>query len=298
MSNLEVDFLPKVTLRECGDRVILQNERERRGIENSSSIAIFTNDGYRLKIPKEISHVKLPVGSSLSEGPIEFSGQRRKPRVNVSGTMRLGKSTLVSWMGEYFRSFGFSVAQFFEETDLNPHLAIAYANPTSKNILTTQLKFLELKKSQQKQALKEKRKLRVQDVAPFNDWVYAYVNTATGRLSPGHFGVYRDAYWVAGLDLEPAPDLLIHLTTLKDEVVLQRTKSNARGIEVGLTPDYYLGLKAVTDEMVGRMHGVNRMVIHVDEVDFSPNGDQKIEVGRAIASNLVGLGWDEYKPAQ
>lgn len=263
--------------------------------------AIKTNNSFSVEVPDEFRHIQLPLGDWMTEGPIESGSDEqmdwqrlRQPRITVSGTMRLGKSTLVNLIGEYFQGFGFSTKEYIEDISRNEYLALAYENPSSLNILASQIRFAEMKKDCYSQAGKEKDSLRSIDVASFNDWVYAYVNAINGRLDRSDFDKYRNFYWINGLDLMPAPDLAIHLTTKDDQVVLDRTNSNARDIEVGLTPEYYLGLKAVGDEMFNRMKKINRMLVYVDEVDFSTEGKDRESVVKCIAENLIELGWDEY----
>ena len=255
------------------------------------------NDAWlkRLRLPKKIvldeatkkylSSLRLP----YLRRPLKFLPERY-PRIEVGAdTMRVGKTTAVTVLGQELKKLKLPVKIAYEDWRHNPHLKTSYKD-SSLALLNSQKWFIKRKFEQVKAGAKNK--IWIQDVHPEMDFCYALTNLILGRMTLKHFKEYADYFYSLDWAHLPAADTLLYLTA-SDDVVIKRAQKNLRPFET-VDNDYFLIMKRVNQAwLAGTKYLLDVVVLAVntDNFNFAKNNSAKKKLAKKVLQKLAQLGW-------
>ena len=206
-------------------------------------------------------------------------------RIEVaSDSMRVGKTTAVTVMGEGLRKRGYKVTESYEDWKHNPYLKQSYVDP-AKNFLESQKWFIKRKFEQVRDG--GVGDVFIQDVAPEMDYCYAETNKRFGRMSEDHFNLYDEFYHSLEWRSARAPDVLVYLQA-SDEVLLQRAMDSQREFE-SVEPEYFLMMKRVNREWLAGAEAngsYSILKVDTDKLDFAHDAEARKRLVEMICAKI------------
>jgi deoxyadenosine/deoxycytidine kinase len=196
----------------------------------------------------------------------------------VAGNIGSGKSTLVQFLSN---QYGFRA--FYEPNDENPYLADFYRD-MKQFAFHSQIFFLT-HKFRLHQDLEGQTGPVVLDRTIYEDAeIFATGLYETGKLSERDFALYRALYTNMCRTLRP-PDLLIYLrcpiATLKKRIFIR-----GRKMELDIPTEYLKGLQKKYDEWIKRYDHGEVIVIESDQIDYTTDLIDRIDVMKRIEQFL------------
>lgn len=210
----------------------------------------------------------------------------------IGGMIGAGKTSVAELLGKSLNS-----EVFYENVDDNEILPLFYTASEEEQHLKRypfllQLDFLSSRFKSIKEALHNKN--NVLDRSIYEDWYFAKVNTALGRISASEFNIYEKLLNNMMEELQElpkkAPDLMVYLQG-SFETILYRIGLRGRDFEQdqGLM-DYYKALWQGYDNWVTDHYKASDvLVINIDRIDVVNNSEDADFVVKLVKEKLAEM---------
>jgi len=209
-----------------------------------------------------------------------LSGLRLGPArwIVVSGNIGTGKSTLISFLHDYFK-----VKVFFEPNQNNPFLKRFYQD-MKRWAFYSQVFFL-IKKFELHLLMSESEEPCILDRTIYEDAeVFARTLHRLGFMSDEEFAKYNLLYTTLASLLKP-PDLVIYLKC-STETIMKRIKARGRKEEQNVSESYIKMLNRAYNRWLSKYSLSPVIVLRTDRIDFVSDIVDQMDVLKMVAKVL------------
>ncbi|PKN94894.1 MAG: deoxynucleoside kinase [Chloroflexi bacterium HGW-Chloroflexi-6] len=183
-----------------------------------------------------------------------------KRLIVVAGNIGVGKTSLAERIGA---RLGWTTG--YESVSDNPYLTDFYANMRTWSF-HLQIYFLGHRARQYLDLAGDSRSV-ILDRSIYEDaYIFARALHHLDNLNERDYMAYRRLFDLVVASL-PAPNLLIYLKAPVD-VLMERIRRRARGIETGITPEYLTLLDSFYDEWLSSFDLCPVLTIRTDNLDY------------------------------
>jgi len=209
-----------------------------------------------------------------------ISGLRLGPArwIVVSGNIGTGKSTLISFLHDYFK-----VKVFFEPNEHNPFLKKFYQD-MKKWAFYSQVFFL-IKKFELHLQMSESEEPCILDRTIYEDAeVFARTLNRSGIMSDEEFAKYNLLYTTLASLLKP-PDLMIYLKC-STATIMKRIKARGRKEEQTVSESYIKMLNRAYNRWLAQYNLSPVIVLRTDRIDFVSDIVDQMDILKMVAKVL------------
>ena len=201
--------------------------------------------------------------------------------VAISGNIGSGKTTLTTKLSKHYKW-----DPHFEDVENNPYLNDFYKE-MQRWSFNLQVYFLN-SRFRQIIDIKKLNKKFIQDRTIYEDaYIFAPNLHAMGLMSTRDFDNYKELFSLMD-SLVEGPDLLIYLRASVPTLVDQIQK-RGREYENSIRLDYLTQLNKRYEEWIESYDKGNLLIIDVDDLNFSENGDDLGSIIEKIDAKMNGL---------
>ena len=201
--------------------------------------------------------------------------------VAISGNIGSGKTTLTTKLAKHYKW-----DPHFEDVENNPYLNDFYKE-MQRWSFNLQVYFLN-SRFRQIIDIKKLNKKFIQDRTIYEDaYIFAPNLHAMGLMSTRDFDNYKELFSLMD-SLVEGPDLLIYLRSSVPTLVEQIQK-RGREYENSIRLDYLTQLNKRYEEWIENYDKGNLLIIDVDDLNFSENGEDLGSIIEKIDAKMHGL---------
>ena len=201
--------------------------------------------------------------------------------VAISGNIGSGKTTLTTKLAKHYKW-----DPHFEDVENNPYLNDFYKE-MQRWSFNLQVYFLN-SRFRQIIDIKKLNKKFIQDRTIYEDaYIFAPNLHAMGLMSTRDFDNYKELFSLMD-SLVEGPDLLIYLRASVPTLVEQIQK-RGREYENSIRLDYLTQLNKRYEEWIESYDNGNLLIIDVDDLNFSENGEDLGSIIEKIDAKMHGL---------
>ena len=201
--------------------------------------------------------------------------------VAISGNIGSGKTTLTTKLAKHYKW-----DPHFEDVENNPYLNDFYKE-MQRWSFNLQVYFLN-SRFRQIIDIKKQNKKFIQDRTIYEDaYIFAPNLHAMGLMSTRDFDNYKELFSLMD-SLVEGPDLLIYLRASVPTLVEQIQK-RGREYENSIRLDYLTQLNKRYEEWIENYDKGNLLIIDVDDLNFSENGEDLGVIIEKIDAKMHGL---------
>ena len=201
--------------------------------------------------------------------------------VAISGNIGSGKTTLTTKLAKHYKW-----DPHFEDVENNPYLNDFYKE-MQRWSFNLQVYFLN-SRFRQIIDIKKQNKKFIQDRTIYEDaYIFAPNLHAMGLMSTRDFDNYKELFSLMD-SLVEGPDLLIYLRASVPTLVEQIQK-RGRDYENSIRLDYLTQLNKRYEEWIEQYDEGNLLIIDVDDLNFSENGEDLGSIIEKIDAKMHGL---------
>ncbi|MDG1719153.1 MAG: deoxynucleoside kinase [Flavobacteriales bacterium] len=201
--------------------------------------------------------------------------------VAISGNIGSGKTTLTTKLAKHYKW-----DPHFEDVENNPYLNDFYKE-MQRWSFNLQVYFLN-SRFRQIIDIKKRNKKFIQDRTIYEDaYIFAPNLHAMGLMSTRDFDNYKELFSLMD-SLVEGPDLLIYLRASVPTLVEQIQK-RGREYENSIRLDYLTQLNKRYEEWIENYDKGNLLIIDVDDLNFSENGEDLGVIIEKIDAKMHGL---------
>ena len=201
--------------------------------------------------------------------------------VAISGNIGSGKTTLTTKLAKHYKW-----DPHFEDVENNPYLNDFYKE-MQRWSFNLQVYFLN-SRFRQIIDIKKLNKKFIQDRTIYEDaYIFAPNLHAMGLMSTRDFDNYKELFSLMD-SLVEGPDLLIYLRASVPTLVEQIQK-RGREYENSIRLDYLTQLNKRYEEWIEQYDKGNLLIIDVDDLNFSENGEDLGVIIEKIDAKMHGL---------
>ena len=201
--------------------------------------------------------------------------------VAISGNIGSGKTTLTTKLAKHYKW-----DPHFEDVENNPYLNDFYKE-MQRWSFNLQVYFLN-SRFRQIIDIKKQNKKFIQDRTIYEDaYIFAPNLHAMGLMSTRDFDNYKELFSLMD-SLVEGPDLLIYLRASVPTLVEQIQK-RGRDYENSIRLDYLTQLNKRYEEWIEQYDKGNLLIIDVDDLNFSENGEDLGSIIEKIDAKMHGL---------
>ena len=201
--------------------------------------------------------------------------------VAISGNIGSGKTTLTTKLAKHYKW-----DPHFEDVENNPYLNDFYKE-MQRWSFNLQVYFLN-SRFRQIINIKKQNKKFIQDRTIYEDaYIFAPNLHAMGLMSTRDFDNYKELFSLMD-SLVEGPDLLIYLRASVPTLVEQIQK-RGREYENSIRLDYLTELNKRYEEWIHQYDKGNLLIIDVDDLNFSENGEDLGVIIEKIDAKTHGL---------
>ena len=201
--------------------------------------------------------------------------------VAISGNIGSGKTTLTTKLAKHYKW-----NPHFEDVENNPYLNDFYKE-MQRWSFNLQVYFLN-SRFRQIIDIKKLNKKFIQDRTIYEDaYIFAPNLHAMGLMSTRDFDNYKELFSLMD-SLVEGPDLLIYLRASVPTLVEQIQK-RGREYENSIRLDYLTQLNKRYEEWIENYDKGNLLIIDVDDLNFSENGEDLGSIIEKIDAKMHGL---------
>ncbi len=201
--------------------------------------------------------------------------------VAISGNIGSGKTTLTTKLAKHYKW-----DPHFEDVENNPYLNDFYKE-MQRWSFNLQVYFLN-SRFRQIIDIKKLNKKFIQDRTIYEDaYIFAPNLHAMGLMSTRDFDNYKELFSLMD-SLVEGPDLLIYLRASVPTLVEQIQK-RGREYENSIRLDYLTQLNKRYEEWIENYDKGNLLIIDVDDLNFSENGEDLGSIIEKIDAKMHGL---------
>ena len=201
--------------------------------------------------------------------------------VAISGNIGSGKTTLTTKLAKHYKW-----DPHFEDVENNPYLNDFYKE-MQRWSFNLQVYFLN-SRFRQIIDIKKLNKKFIQDRTIYEDaYIFAPNLHAMGLMSTRDFDNYKELFSLMDSFVE-GPDLLIYLRASVPTLVEQIQK-RGREYENSIRLDYLTQLNKRYEEWIENYDKGNLLIIDVDDLNFSENGEDLGSIIEKIDAKMHGL---------
>lgn len=204
-----------------------------------------------------------------------------KKYVAIAGNIGAGKSSLTRLLSNHFKW-----ESYYERVEDNPYLADFYGDMRRWSF-NLQVFFLSSRFNQQRE-IENLPTSVVQDRSIYEDAeIFAKNLHEMGLMTERDYINYTELFSIMTSYLRP-PDLLVYLKASVPTLV-DHIQTRGREYESGISIDYLKRLNELYEDWVERYDVGDKLIIHVDSLDFVNEEEGRAEVISQIESRLYGL---------
>ncbi len=201
--------------------------------------------------------------------------------IGVAGNIGSGKTTLTGLLSKHF-----NWEAHYEDVDKNPYLNSFYED-MKRWSFNLQIYFLN-SRFRQIIKIREKKKTVIQDRTIYEDaYIFAPNLHDMNLMSTRDFENYTSLFELMSSFIKP-PDLLIYLHASVPTLVKQIQK-RGRKYEESIRLDYLKSLNERYEKWISKYDIGKKLIINVDEINFTDNPEDLGIVIEKIEAEIHGL---------